>query len=77
MPPPPDAYLGLVSIIVLIISIDSFILKVRSAFKSNPNIYGESVPGIVAMYSWYFEIYSPGLAGILYLKAVLSLGSPL
>ena len=50
-PLPPEAYFGLVYIIVKIISIDSFILKVKSAFESNPKISGESVAGIVAIYS--------------------------
>jgi hypothetical protein len=50
-PPPDEAYLGLVSIIVKIISIDSFILKVRSALESNPKTYGESTDGIVPIYS--------------------------
>jgi hypothetical protein len=50
-PPPPDAYLGLVYMIVNIISIDSFIRKVKSALESKPKISGESVAGIVAMYS--------------------------
>jgi len=50
-PLPPDASLGLVYMIVKIIYIDSFIRKVKSAFESNPKIYGESVAGIVATYS--------------------------
>jgi hypothetical protein len=49
-PPPTEAYLGRVSIIVKIISTDSFILKVRSALESKPKTSGESTGGIVEIY---------------------------
>ena len=75
-PVPLEAYLGLVYMMVKTISTDSLTLKVKSALESRPKTYGESVCGIVAMYSMYLLIYKPGFAGILYLKAFLSLPSP-
>lgn len=47
-PPPEDDSLGLVSNIVSIISLDSFNLKVKSAFPCNPNTSGLSLGGTVA-----------------------------
>jgi len=42
LPEPEDESFGLVSITVYIISVDSFNLKVKSAFGWRPNTSGES-----------------------------------
>jgi len=70
-PPPPPVSLGLVSVNVLIISRDSFNLKVRSAFGWSPKTSGLSTGGTISIYSLYLLISLFGLAGILYLNLSL------
>jgi len=50
-PPPVAASFGYVSTRVSIINLDSFCLKVRSAFVCKPKITGESFSGMLAIYS--------------------------
>jgi len=71
IPPPPAVSLGLVSYNVLIISNDSFILNVKSAFGCKPKTSGLSTGGTISIYSLYLLISLLGLAGILYLNLSL------
>ena len=56
---------------MLIISKDSFNLKVKSALACNPNTSGLSIAGTLSTYSLYLLISAVGFAGILYLNLSL------